>query len=367
MLYLSTGTPGSGKTLLTLKYVKENKQFNFLPDGSPRSVYYYNIKILDKSFFPGWIELTDDQATRWYELPSGSVLIFDEAYNIFPAKRGGAEVPKTTKELAVHRHKGFDIFLITQKSTGQVDNFVRGLVNRHFHYNRVFGSSLINRFAWDHCELNTDSQSKRKVSNITTTPLDKRYFGKFHSADQHTHTMDVPWRNIFLLFVALFTVFACFYYAYSILMSDNSDENNKSINATSEQVVVSSPSSFPSPSPSPSHFDDFSSSYIPSVKGIPWSAPIYKEITKPVTWPRPAACVQVVRSGSCSCYSQQGTILHVDKSICIKIVHEGFFDHTLGSDQSIASQSYDNTSRSYSRSNNRSHLINEIPLELPID
>lgn len=311
MLYLVTGTPGSGKTLNTIKFIRESKQFQ------GRNIYYFGIRDLNPEF--GWTELKEDEAKAWHDLPSNSVIIFDEAYNIFPTKHGAQGTPEHVKQLAVHRHKGFDIFLICQKVVGQLDTFTRGLINRHQHYARIMGSLNINRFTWDVCQQNPDSASTRKDANVDQFRMDKKYFGVYHSADEHTHTLSVPWKKVVFLFVllGLLVLTVRSFMAYF----DRGEP---------EPVAVAGEGGYAVPPPVQAQQRDLTYAELvtPEIESIPWSAPIYREKFSDVQdWPRPAACYESKRSG-CRCFTQQATPLQVPESMCQAIVKGGFFDHT---------------------------------------
>lgn len=310
MLYLVTGTPGSGKTLNTIKFVAEEKQFQ------GRDVYYFGIRDLSPDL--GWQELTEEEALKWYELPSNAVILFDEAYNVFPTKHGSQGTPEHVKRLATHRHQGHDVFLICQKVVGQLDTFVRGLVNRHQHYARIMGSLNINRFTWDVCQQNPDSASTRKDANVDQFRMDKKYFGVYHSADTHTHTLSVPWKKIVLIFVGIGVLILLLYQIKGFFIRDEPQP----VTATYAGVV-------PGQMVASADRDlTFSELVTPEVDGFPWSAPIYRErFTDVQDWPKPAACYTSERTG-CRCFTQQGTPLEVPDGMCTAIVAGGFFDHT---------------------------------------
>jgi len=314
MLYLVTGTPGSGKTLNTIKFINEQKQFG------GREIYYFNIRDLDPAL--GWIELSEQEAYNWHDLPSNSVIIFDEAYDIFPAKTAGKNSPDHVQKLAVHRHKGFDVFLITQKSTGQVDTFVRGLVNRHQHYARVMGSSLVNRFTWDSCQNNTESRAIRKDANKDSLRFDKKYFGRYHSADEHTHTVIIPWRLISILAGGVLVVVAMAYIVYNRFVPDDPAPG-----FTPTQAAPAASPGFAAPSEQRGSMS-FVDLFAPEIENMPWTAPAYRELIEPKTWPRPAACMRRESSKVCKCYTQQGTPLDVDLQFCLRFIKHGFFDWT---------------------------------------
>lgn len=324
MLVLVTGTPGAGKTLNTIKYISEQPQFK------NRDIYYFGIRDLSPEF--GWNEMTEEQAYGWHDLPSGSVIVFDEAYNIFPAKHGGKDTPDHVKKLAVHRHKGFDIFLVCQKVVGQLDTFVRGLVNEHHHYQRIFGSKTVNRFVWTSCQNDPNSSGVRKNANITPCRLDKKYYGKYHSADQHTHTLQLPTGKIALAVICLILLFILLFIFKRQMMAFAQPEKPQPQQSSFLQgdKQQNQPNTY-----SQNHDPELkrlslAESLIPTVKGLPWTAPIYNDQLKAKTWPRPAACMilEKLESKPCKCFTQQATPLEVDYKVCIDIARNGFFDFT---------------------------------------
>ena len=351
MLYLVTGTPGAGKTINTIKWVNEDERFKEISNGKDkpklRQVYYYGIRDLDPSF--GWIEMHDredlQQSTgtsdnvvpiveedlgpdplKWYDLPSGSVIIFDEAYNAFPVRHGSKKAPDHVRLLATHRHKGFDIIMICQKVTGQLDSFIRGLVNHHQNYVRVFGSNTVMRFSWDICQENPNSASAKQSAINKTMRYDKKYFGSYHSADEHTSKVQLPWKQIVFLGCGLITLFVVSYLFYDRVYGRVDDAVEIPVQASSEE----SRDSFnftPSKAIDPESMT-FSQLHTPDIEGLPWTAPVYKELLVPQSWPRPAACVVRKALNLCTCYSQQGTPLGVSKDFCFYVVDNGFFDWT---------------------------------------
>jgi len=315
MLTLVTGTPGAGKTLNTIKFVCEA---DHLKD---RDVYYYGIKDLNPDL--GWSQLTEDEALKWYELPSNAVIIFDEAYTIFPTSHASKQPPHHVMELATHRHKGFDIFLLCQKVVGQLHSFVRGLVGTHLHYARIFNSNTVNRFEWTSCQENPNSASVRKNANTKTQGFDKKYFGVYHSADAHTHKMSLPWSKIVTILVCATLAIGLCYLLFSRIsgrMSGDAPATKTSMGTNT--LLPASSSSLTERSLS------FADKFSPEITGIPWSAPIYSELLEPKSWPRPAACIRKLSDKSCSCYTQQATPLDVSDEFCNTVVDKGFFDHT---------------------------------------
>jgi zona occludens toxin len=343
MIYLTTGTPGAGKTINTIKYVQEvinkieipstlDKLLGRKPKHSAdekRQVYYYNIKELNPAL--GWIELTEEQVKNWYELPTGSIIVIDEAYDIFPVRHGAKEVPEHVRRLATHRHGGYDVFLIMQKVNGQIDPFIRGLVGQHHHYERVFGSLNVARFVWPRCNENPDSRSARKDSLTEYLRIDKKYYEAYKSAEEHTHRLLLPKFRFILFFVALLFLAVMGYKAYS-RFTDRDPVQPASVEPASPAQPFQriEEGTYPGNSSGFKELDEmtFTERYTPEIPSLPWTAPMYREIIQPTTWPRPAACAHWLERDLVVCYSQQGTRMNIPREMALQIVKEGFFDWT---------------------------------------
>ncbi|MEX5452443.1 zonular occludens toxin, partial [Stutzerimonas stutzeri] len=94
---------------------------------------------------------------------------------------------------------------------------------------------------------------------------------------------------------------------------------------------------------------------VPRIPQLPSSAPIYDELTRPVSFPRlycmsstdPATYARefgrmahAVVNGTptvCQCYTQQSTRVETDFAFCMRVVENGFFDPTLP-DRSTSAQ-----------------------------
>ena len=146
---LITGLPGHGKGLYSLDIV------NKLEKSSGRPVYYHNIKDLNLK----WHQLDDPKL--WINCPEGSIILLDEAWQTFPLRSNSQSPPEYVAQLATHRHKGFDIYIVTQQPS-QLDTFVRKLIDKHFHVVRKFGAE--SAFVHEFVGLNSDPQRSRKNS-----------------------------------------------------------------------------------------------------------------------------------------------------------------------------------------------------------
>lgn len=328
MITLCTGLPGASKTLNTIKMVREDKMYQ------GREVYYFGIAELSPEF--GWIELTKEEAINWWDLPDGSVIIFDEVYKLFPLRGPSKEPPFHVAKMAEHRHKGFDFILIAQAATGQFDSFVRKVIERHYHFERKFGTSRVVCLEFQKCCDNVEDYHRRQSAIKRTIKIDKSYFGKYKSTSINTMQSRLPWSKLAGLSALLIFVCGLFYVGFSSFASraDNTQASQQQTQQTVPHYPNPQDYGFESASYRTSQVtkEDWYNARVARVEGFAHTAPVYDDITKPVTFPRPNCVIWDVeeRSGpsECRCYSQQATRMDVPPNICLQIVKHGWFDHT---------------------------------------
>ncbi len=103
MIYLVTGVPGAGKTLMSILWLE-----GWLAEGRP---CYANISGLS---MPGVEKAPED----WRDAPEGSVWVYDEVQQLWPSTgRAGQADREDIRALETHRHTGHDIVIATQHPT----------------------------------------------------------------------------------------------------------------------------------------------------------------------------------------------------------------------------------------------------------
>lgn len=336
MFYLFTGSPGSSKSLNCIKYICETEQFKYRP------VYYYNIKEVDLYYLEKtedgeeverpWIELSEEQVNKWYELPDHSVIFIDECQRVFRPRRRGDAVPQKVVELETHRHRGFDLIMSTQ-DTSLIDSALLPQVERHTHIERRNQSEKANHFIWEKGVKNVNAQADRRKALVTTVPFDKKYYGKYKSATFHTPKNNMPLK-LKLIYAGVFIVPILFIlWAGSIYMGarggSEPEDFPKSIplsesHQTNEGKVHLFRGSDQQEQPQLSYEE----MHAPRLSGLPWTAPVYDDINTPKTAPKPDACVHFKQRDLCVCYTHQATKIGVPDSICRAIVKNGYFDET---------------------------------------
>lgn len=148
-----------------------------------------------------------EHPSKWYELPRNAIIVIDECQQTFPPRAVGSKVPLHCSEFETHRHKGWDIHLVTQDAK-LLDNHVRRLAGTHVHYFNPFKSSRVTRYQGDKVFDQEDYfQKKNTISSVIAR--DKRYYGLYWSADAHTHKLVIPKKLLIALplpFVVAFLV-----------------------------------------------------------------------------------------------------------------------------------------------------------------
>jgi len=320
MLYLITGVPGASKTLNTIKMLVEDEDFN------KRSIYYHNIK--EVTF--DWTELSTDDAKKWYELPPGSIILFDEAQELFPACKPSLkdQVPEMISMLNKSRHQGFDLFFVTQHPA-LLDVRLRRLCAPHIHYDRAFGSRLVTKYLFKKCAADPDDYHAKKDSSRSSIKIDKKYYGTYKSTEIDTHKFKPPKKLYLIILLTLFFLAYLFYFISSFgePVGTNTTTSVNSILPNNLAPTVSGNGSYPLDP------DQYLKMFIPRINGMAHTAPIYDKLNVPVAMPK-TLCVRKMLNGKrdCKCFTQQASRLVVDEAVCNSMIDNRYFDYTIPDD-----------------------------------
>lgn len=323
MITMITGLPGNGKTLFSLWYIKHKAE------KETREVYYHNIKDLT-------LPWTECDPQKWMDLPAGSIVVIDEAQAVFPKKPNGSKLPDFYEELATHRHRGIDIYLITQHPS-LVDNFVRQLAGQHFHAVRKFGMSRATIYEWSAVNASPQSAASQKAAIPLKWAYPKEVYGYYKSAEVHTVKRAIPAK----LILAVLLVLGVFGGGYWMLSNYQKRNDTRHESKPPDMALSSGAAAAPAGGSAgggdgqyrPGSIEDaqhYIAMQTPRVAGLPQTAPKYDELTKPTRVPVPAACVQIGQPSSekgvrCKCYTQDGTPMDVEFNMCVSFAQRGFF------------------------------------------
>lgn len=308
--HIVTGLPGNGKTLYTLHTVEQERK------KSGRSVYYHGIPI-DTAKLPEWLPLDDPK--EWYKVPSGSIVVLDEAQKTFVKRGNGAVVPEYVSALETLRHHGIELWLITQHPM-LIDSHARKLIGDHRHLVRAFGAQAATIHRWNSVQEQCDKSRADSEAQVWTYPA--YVFGWYKSAEIHTIKRRLP-RAFWLLVSVPLVLAAC---VWVMLKWYQSRLPQAPVEKTLSGGVVNVPAArIPARQEGASRKTkvQYLEDHIARLPGLPHTAPVYDEVTRPAEAPYPAACVEF--QGDCRCYTQQATRMAVPLDLCRSIVGGGFF------------------------------------------
>lgn len=317
MLYVVTGQPGDGKTLYALSRLKkeqeDEKKKSKDKEFKPRATYYFGIAELSPSL--GWLPFDDPKL--WYDLPSGSRIVIDEAQEIFPPMKAGSTRPESYKRFARHRHQGFDIYLITQNAMN-IDFRVRSMCNMHLHVSRNFGMQAATVYQFKEIQNPRDYHAKKDAVKFGFK-YPKKNFDLYKSAEVHTHKLNLPVRKLGMIFLM---VVAIMYLVYRIYLRFGADRTVSSGAVSSELREITS---LGLAGREKKEFEP--SQFVPKYKDIPYSADAYQEIVRVEKFPYIDGCMSMVVDYEifCSCNDQQGNNVYVSTSACMHYINNGSF------------------------------------------
>lgn len=317
MIYLTTGANGAGKTLLTLRDVREKS----LSENRPVA---FNGRFDMVADF-GWKRIA---VKDWQAEPDGTIFLFDECHNPddFPIRSSSQSVPGYINALGEHRKRGFDFYLITQHP-GNIDIFIRKIIGSpgwHRHLKRASGAPLVSVLTWP--AVNDQPQKNGSGSSAQTSMVKfpREVYNWYTSTSLDTAKLKIPFQAK-LLVVALLLVPLLGWYGYKTMTKRFEP---KEVVSSVAPAGVGGPTAPVKPVVLVATTADLLASYQPRIDGLVQTAPRYDDLTKPVNVPYPAACVSM--GERCNCYTQQATKLTVPKDLCLQIVKGGYFNDWLG-------------------------------------
>ena len=266
---LITGAPGNGKTLYAIWMIENRRK------KENREVYYSGITDLKLP----WIEFADP--AQWPELPIGSMIVIDEAQRLFRPRALAKEVPVYVSALETHRHKGMDIFLITQHPT-LIDTNVRRLAETHYHLMRKFGAKWATVHSWKGVKENCDKT--RKDSQSFEFKYPKEVFKWYKSAEVHTVKFRLPLKVMVFMILPLIII-AAIWYVVTMLKAKHEASTVPASVPVGTTVRAEDGRYYP-----PGTALDLYKSMIPRIPDLLHTAPRYDSLTAPVRVPVIVGC-----------------------------------------------------------------------------
>lgn len=308
MITLITGAPGAGKTAALVSMLEDL--------GKDRAIYAHGIPDLKIPHV-----VLDDPHTWPDTVPDGAIIIIDEVQTVWRPSGPGQKIPESIQRLETHRHRGLDIYVITQ-GPNLVHSNVRSLVGRHVHLRDI---GAFGRWWYEWPETADNCRTGWK-----TAPIKKRYklprhiFGKYKSASLHTKPQRSFPKIIFVLLAAILGAAALGWQAYSSISAK--------VNGT-PTTIASKPETLPRPPgmpPGPGGFDPLTNTipapptapgvadelagYVPRISNRPETAPNFDHLRQIVNMPQVvgAMCTKT----RCKCVTNQGTDAGLSEQEC---------------------------------------------------
>jgi zona occludens toxin len=315
MFKLVTGSPGDGKT--------SNELWDFLHDDQYKNRPKYCTPINGfNAAEHGVIEIP--HIKDWQELPEGSAIFCDEVQD-FCGTDLGKEPPEWVKQLARHRHSGYD-FICTTQSPMFLHPFARKLVKPHVHYIRPWNMKGA-RYTWDTVQNDPTTRTAKNLGQRVMVTPNPKVFTLYQSTVLDTHKSKPPYKLFAIFGLAALLVLGSVWFVYGRVKHFTQPVVEPS---AVEVAAVKKASMTPSPEDAP--FDPQAkpiwteSTIKPRMPGNLYTAPVYDALTPPTDFPRVAACMSSESRGTCNCYTQQGTPIDVPTSACMVFVKNGAFD-----------------------------------------
>jgi zona occludens toxin len=301
---LFSGLPGHGKTLMAITYAREAR-------AEGQRVFQLGIKDCN----PVVAEPFELGVERWRELPSGSILVLDEAQDYLPV-RGPGRPPEWIAEFARLRHYGLQLWLVTQ-DVRNLDSFVRRLIGAHVHIERKMGFKSAVVYRWEHVTDDTRDYHARQAAARSAFTHDKRNYQFYTSATQHLIKKRIPWQ-VWLGVPVVIAMVVALWFAYRLFTGHGAYGGEKSL---APSVVATTLSVGGSAVPLSNAA--YLSRLVPRLPGVMWTAPVFDE-HKVVSSPETYCYSSEVRG--CRCFTEQMTRLDVPLLSCLRIVRDGIYN-----------------------------------------
>lgn len=320
-LTLVTGAPGHGKTLYAVDVLRTAK-------AEGLKTYHFGIKDLS----PDVAEPLDD-LQRWFELPSGSVLVIDECQegDRLPKRPANQSPPAWIEKLSKVRHFGIRIVLVTQDARN-IDHFVRRLVGVHYHVTRKTGQAwaVVHEFRPYADDPRSSQAQKAAQHKVWRYPKDA--YTLYTSATKHMVKPKLPFKLWLLPVLVVITGILAWFAMGKVSAIGSGGEGNAdaapapaSSSASFGQVMGGDPMAERDAWSSPA---EFAAAHTPLLPGVPWSAPVFRQL--PITTVPDLHCVvigELDQPGSrCRCFTEQLTRVDVLFSDCVDAVKRGVYN-----------------------------------------
>jgi hypothetical protein len=181
----------------------------------PVRTIYSNINALKIDYVRSLTGLYDDRGfVDWRLAPDGSVIAIDEVQLVEPFKQVKNKEEPIIQNLTVHRHRGFDIYFITQ-SANLLHVQLKDLIGLHWHITVPWGwVSKVYQYGSYSQNPNAVSIKMSAEKKFSFSPPD-RIFKLYKSTTINTHQKRIPYKAIVTILSVIIIAISIFSFAVS--------------------------------------------------------------------------------------------------------------------------------------------------------
>lgn len=290
----------------------------------PVRTIYSNINALKIDFVRSLSELLDDKGyVDWRKAPDGSIIVIDEVQLVEPYKQTKNKDEPIIQDLTIHRHRGFDIYYITQ-SANLLHVQIKDLIGLHWHITVPWGwVSKVYQYGSYRQNPNAVSIKMAAEKKFSFNP-DPRLFKLYKSTTINTHQKRIPIKA--LVGFASIVVFGISMFFWAVGDSKDSTLLNgmmgkveiAEMSGTTSKSLDEKPQLLEAPTGKTSNLPSPSAESIASDKAVydPLTGNYIQDINLvPVSG--------MMMNGRCSVYNKDGALLtHISKDDCIGYLSE---------------------------------------------
>lgn len=179
----------------------------------PVRTIYANINALKIDFVRSLYDLLDDREyIDWRKAPDGSIIVIDEVQLVEPYKQSKNKDEPIIQDLTIHRHRGFDFYLITQ-SANLLHVQIKDLIGLHWHITVPWGwVSKVYQYGSYRQNPNAVSIKMSAERKFNFSPPD-RLFKLYKSTTINTHQKRIPFKALIGFALVIFFAIGMFVWA----------------------------------------------------------------------------------------------------------------------------------------------------------
>lgn len=179
----------------------------------PVRTIYANINALKIDFVRSLYDLLDDREyIDWRKAPDGSIIVIDEVQLVEPYKQSKNKDEPIIQDLTIHRHRGFDFYLITQ-SANLLHVQIKDLIGLHWHITVPWGwVSKVYQYGSYRQNPNAVSIKMSAERKFNFSPPD-RLFKLYKSTTINTHQKRIPFKALIGFCLVIFFAIGMFVWA----------------------------------------------------------------------------------------------------------------------------------------------------------